>query len=132
MDGDDLVLFSMVRAHGDEVVSLGVLELEVSNIGFKLEPDPEPFPVLLWILFIIVPLVVISLSRLTDKLLSYFFSSLGVFPNHYLDGLSMAEPDHVVSVPTYGQNRFLVLFTIYHSWGQHLPNHQETALVACT
>lgn len=91
----------MVGAYGNEIVCLGMLELQMGNISLELEPDSEPFPELLRTLLVIVPPVVIRLPWLTYQLLGYLFSSIRVPPNHYLDGLSMAEPDNVVSGEEY-------------------------------
>lgn len=55
MDRDYLIFLLVVRAHSHEIVTLAVLKLYVSYVGFKSEPDSKPLRVLLRVEFIKVP-----------------------------------------------------------------------------
>lgn len=128
---NDLVLLGVVRTDSHEVIRLCVLELHVSHISLELEPDPEPLPVLFRVLKVIVPLVIISIPRLVNELLSHFHTAFRVPPNHHLDSLPVTETDHIVLIPVDAQNCLFILLWVNHSGTQHLPDHQQPALVAC-
>lgn len=109
MNRNDLVLLGVVRTDSHEVIRLCVLELHVSHISLELEPDPEPLPVLFRVLKVIVPLVIISIPRLVNELLSHFHTAFRVPPNHHLDSLPVTETDHIVLIPVDAQNCLFIL-----------------------
>ena len=45
MNGDDFVLFGMIRANCHKIISLCALELYVGDICLKLEPYSESFTI---------------------------------------------------------------------------------------
>lgn len=132
MDGDDFVFLEVIGADSDEIVSLCRFEFNVGDIGLELKPDSESICILLGVSLIKVPqFFLIGVYGLINDFLSDFLASLGIFPDHDFNWLTMTESYDVVFVPINWEDGFFILFGEHYAGSESVPDYEKTALVAC-